>query len=664
MQSSSWKAGAALLAACWAFAGADALAQLPTPPYTTVHTVASADVAVPVEETLPIANAGTYQVTLTDLGAQLPTPAPLASVKLAVTGGGSIVGTPLSAPGSTSFDAAAGSYIIHIVGTPGNVPGSGPFGITVTDAGHNVVASYSGTLALPQAGIPSNQGVLTGSFTVQTSGSYQVTLADLQFPAALNTLTLALVQQGMGLVMSLPAAGTNAVALQSGVTYDVFAVGQSTSSPSAGLYGASITAAGGGTPVFARSVPVGVVTLVASPALAAGNYTLTLSDPKVPAALTSVGAAVALYGQSAAQLNAPGSTGLVATANTYQVYGFGVAGASGTGSYALALQPTGGAAVLSVARAVSAPGSAVKAFSFDAQVPSAGGYTVNLADFALPSAFTALSAVAIQNGASLGSQTGPGAVSIVAATGPLSVLAFAQPAASGSLFGLDLEPSGTTDPVFATTQGVGELFAGQQIAIDAAGTYKVTVTDVGFPSPFTNLGVVVTRGANQFGSIFVGGDFTFVATPGNYFVNFIAQPGGSDHAGTYALNVVSAPPAPIVTLTTDRASVTSGQTVNLIWTSQNASGCNASGGWSGTQPVNGNATSTALTANTTFTLTCTGTGGSSAKSVDVAVTAAPADGGGGGTVDPDLLLMLLLALAWRSASRRPSRVSHAGYLQF
>jgi hypothetical protein len=666
---SSRKPAVLLLAMCWAFVAADSHAELPTPPYTAVHTVAAADSAVPVEETLDIAAAGTYQITLTDLGAQLPTPAPLASVQLAITGGSSIVGTPLSAPGSSSFAATAGVYVIHVVGLPGNVSGSGPFGITVSDASHNTVASFSGTLALPQAAAPSNQGVMTGSFTVQTSGNYQVNLSDLQFPATLNTLTLAIVVQGGALLITLPAAGTNTVALQSGVTYDIFAIGQSTASPAAGLYGASVTPSGGGTPVFARTEPVGAVSLVAGPALAAGNYTLTLTDLKLPLALAQLGAVVSLNGQAAAQLNAAGSTPLVATANTYQVFALGLPAASGTGSYALALQPASGPAALSIARAVSVPGGAVAALSYDTQVASGGGYTVNLADFALPAQFVSLSAVAVQNGVSLGSQHGPGALSVVAAVGPVSLLAFAQPAASGSLFGLDLEPSGTTNPVFAITQGLGELFAAQQIAIDTAGTYKVTVSDVGFPSPLANLGVVVTRGANQFGSIFVGGDFSFVATPGNYFVNFIAQPGGSDHAGTYALSIVSAPPAPIVTLTTDGSSVASGSTVDLIWTSQNATACTASGGWTGKQPTSGTATSPALTANTTFTLTCTGAGGSTPKSVNVTVTAAPSGGGGGGALTPELLFVLAAALGarWLPRARRRggrlSRISHAGFLQ-
>src|SRR4029077_7528993 len=116
--------------------------------------------------------------------------------------------------------------------------------------------------------------------------------------------------------------------------------------------------------------PVGAVSLVAGPALAAGNYTLTLTDLKLPLALAQLGAVVSLNGQAAAQLNAAGSTPLVATANTYQVFALGLPAASGTGSYALALQPASGPAALSIARAVSVPGGAVAALSYDTQVAS------------------------------------------------------------------------------------------------------------------------------------------------------------------------------------------------------------------------------------------------------------------------------------------------------
>ncbi|HXW74493.1 MAG TPA: hypothetical protein VEK10_06740 [Steroidobacteraceae bacterium] len=655
----SWKAGAVLLATCWALLCSESRAQAPSPPFQAVHTVAAPDRAVPVEDTLNIANSGTYEITLTDLGAQLPTPAPLASVKLAITSGSAIVGTPLSGPGSASFNATPGAYVIHVVGLPGTVPGSGPFGITVTDSSNNQVASFSGTLALPQTAVPSNEGVLTGSFEVQTGGSYQVTLSDLQFPASLSTLTLAITVQGGMLVTTLPATGTQSVNLPTGV-YDIFAVGQSSGSPPAGLYGVNVSPSGGGTSLFTRTVAVGAVSLVASPSLGAGNYTLTLADLKVPSSLAQLGAVIAVNGQAAAQLNSAGSTPFTATANTYEVFALGVPGPSGTGSYTLAVQPTGGgAAALSVARAVSTPGGAVQAFSFDTEVPTAGGYTLNLADFALPAPFVSLSAVATQNGATLGNaQQGAGAQSVIASAGPLTLLVFAQPAASsGSLFGIDLEPSGTTNPVFATTQGVGELFSVQEINIGTGGTYAVSVSDVGFPAPLANLAVVVTRGANQFGSIFAGGKFSFVATPGNYFLNFLAQPGGSDQAGTYALGIASAPAAPLVTFTSDANSVASGGTVNLVWTSQNATACSASGGWSGKQPTSGSMTSPALTSTTTFTLSCSGAGGSTAKSLQVSVTGGSSGGGGGGELSPALLLALSAGLLFRGRRTRLLRAA-------
>jgi hypothetical protein len=563
----------------------------------------------------------------------------------------------LSAAGNTSFSATPGTYVIHVVGQPGAVPGSGPFGITVTDSMQNPIASFSGTLALPQASVPNNEGVLTGSFTVPTNASYQVSLADLQLPQALTTLTLAITIQGGALVTTLPAAGNISVALQSGVTYDIFAVGQSTATPSAGLYGVNVSPAGGGTPVYGNAVPVGAVALVGTPPLKAQNYTLKISDLTVPAALAQLSAALTLFGQPVAQLGAAGTTPIAGTVNTYQAFALALPSASGTGGYAMALQPASGPAPLDVARAVSAPGGAVLAYSYDGQVPSSGAYMLELADFGLPAQFVSLSAAAVQSGAVLGSPLhAAGSQTVNAAAGALSVLVFAQAAAAGSLFGVDLKTSANAKPVFAATQGVGELFSAQPLNIVANGTYQVTVSDVGFPAPFQNLAVVVTRGADQLGSIFVSGNFSFAATPGNYFVNLIAQPAGSDEAGTYALSVATAPPAPVVTLSSDRSSVSSGETVNLIWTSQNATKCTASDGWSGDQPLNGNKTTAALTATTKFTLTCTGGGVSTAKSVTVTVSASSSGSGGGGAIQPEVLALLLSLVLLRTvAVMRSSR---------
>ena len=78
-------------------------------------------------------------------------------------------------------------------------------------------------------------------------------------------------------------------------------------------------------------------------------------------------------------------------------------------------------------------------------------------------------------------------------------------------------------------------------------------------------------------------------------------------------------PVPTVTLTASAASVTSGQTVTLTWSSTNADSCTASGGWNGSEPTSGSASSAALTASTNFTLTCTGSSGSTSQSASVAL---------------------------------------------
>ncbi len=359
----SWRTGALALIICCAFAPR-------TPAQNTlldvVQTVALPGVAAPVEHSFSVSIAGTYHITLTDLGAQLPAPAPLASVQMAITSGAAIVGTPLTAPGTATISAQPGTYVIHVVGTPGAVPGSGPIGIAVTNASNTLIDSFSDTLATPPASIPDNTGVLSGTFTVPTSGSYQVTLSDLQFPQSLRTLLLAITQQGGEIVTTLAAAGTTVLpagTLQPNTTYDVFAIGQAGGALNAGLFGVTIAPAGGGALTFAHTTPVGAVALLGSPALAAQNYTLKLSDLANPGPLAQLGAVVALNGQAVAQLAAAGMQAFVGSAGTYQVFALAEPGASGQGSYAVALEPASGITPFSVARAVVAAGGALAANS-------------------------------------------------------------------------------------------------------------------------------------------------------------------------------------------------------------------------------------------------------------------------------------------------------------
>jgi hypothetical protein len=185
------------------------------------------------------------------------------------------------------------------------------------------------------------------------------------------------------------------------------------------------------------------------------------------------------------------------------------------------------------------------------------------------------------------------------------------------------------------------------------------VTDLGFPANFANLAVIVTRGTSKIGSIFGGGTLQFNATGGDYLINFVAQPGtGTYAAGTYSIVVEQSPPAATVTLQASPASVSSGGTATLTWSSANTSSCTASsspaGAWSGTVATSGTATSVALTATTTFTLTCVGTDGTSpSQTATVTVTSATSSGhNGGGAIGADLIVLLAGALGLRLAGRR------------
>jgi hypothetical protein len=634
-----------------------------------VHTIADPSQGVPVECSFDVSVAGTYRVTLNDLGVVPGTspavPSPLASVKLGVTSGTTVVGTVLTAPGDMQFDATIGTYVIRVVGLPGTDAGSGPIGIKVTNtADSTLLASFSSTLAKPYLDFPATVGTLDDSFTVQTDGSYVVTLADRQLPQPLTTLTLVITTSDGTFVTNPPlgAAGSATVTLQHGVTYRILGAGKADTTVNAGLFSASVAPAGGGTPVYSKMVAIGTVAPLAAVTLSAGGtYALHLSDLSYPVALTSLEALVAVNGQVVAQLTSAGtSPTFTSVAGTYQVFAVATAATSGattSGSYAVSLTLQGGAPALSVARAVSpAAGTTPSSYSFDTNIPTAGSYAFDLADFGFPTAFASLAAVVVQNGAVLGQPlTIAGTQNVPVAAGPLSVLVFSQPGTAGSLFGVGLTAAGAA-PVFEVTQGVGQLFTARQVSITAAGGYAVNVSDVQFPAALATFAAVVTRGPQSVGSIYGKGTFGFQApTPGNYFVNFIATPNGTDKAGTYSLRLV---PGPSVKLDGDVTTIASGGVVHLKWSSVNTDSCTGSGGWSGAKTASTTETtetSATLTADTTFTLTCSGEGTTAAQSVKITVTAAPpassGGGGGGGALDTSLVLVLL-AFVLRGSSRR------------
>jgi len=88
--------------------------------------------------------------------------------------------------------------------------------------------------------------------------------------------------------------------------------------------------------------------------------------------------------------------------------------------------------------------------------------------------------------------------------------------------------------------------------------------------------------------------------------------------------VQSATPSPTVDLKVDgkdgTISKNTGESAALLWTSTNATSCQAGGGWSGSKQTSGNQTLTSLASSAVYTLTCTGAGGSAQDSVTINVS--------------------------------------------
>jgi Subtilase family len=101
----------------------------------------------------------------------------------------------------------------------------------------------------------------------------------------------------------------------------------------------------------------------------------------------------------------------------------------------------------------------------------------------------------------------------------------------------------------------------------------------------------------------------------------------------FALLPQAVPPAPTLTLAAN--SIVVGSSTTITWSSANATGCTASGSWTGALAASGTQTETPGAAGTdTYTLTCANAAGTSpAASATLTVTAKPSSGGGGGSLE-------------------------------
>ena len=111
------------------------------------------------------------------------------------------------------------------------------------------------------------------------------------------------------------------------------------------------------------------------------------------------------------------------------------------------------------------------------------------------------------------------------------------------------------------------------------------------------------------------GTLTAVRTH-SYTLSWSGAGGSVSQTATVAVGSL---PVPTVTLSANPAQVAQSGTSVLTWSSQNATSCTASGGWSGAKNLSGTEQTAALAQTTTFSLACTGLGGTGNAATTVTV---------------------------------------------
>ena len=608
----------------------------------------SAALAAPAPQTFTVTQAGTYTVQLTDLD----TPSSLSALSVAVASSAATA-TRLDAPGgNASMDVllAAGQYTVQPLATAAGAS-AGSFAVTVTSQGTmNPLFQHQWAVAANAAAQPTGQSTLSTSFTVTDGGSYQLTVTDRSFPAALNGLQLLLAAGSTplcNLTLVAGSASCNAT-LAAGSSYDLFIVAQGAAPAYAGAYSVKIvggssgstTAYGATLPVGALAQPIGGITVPVTE-----SVTVEISDLGLPATLVSAQALVAQGGDVLQTFPAAGTATFTSPAGSMQVFTLAQAdAASGEGALAIYVSDAGGA-LADVAVPVTLSGH--YGYVFAHTIGAAGTYQFSATDFQLPSPLPTLHTLVEQRGAPVAN----GLASAVPGLQPgvVNMLAFATVggAPASGLFGIDLTGPNGSEPPYEITQGVGAAFRSTTVDIVASGgSYVANLTDLGFPANFSQVWFIGTRGQSVVAQIIGSNHVSFnVPSSGTYVINVLAQVGAGQHYGLYGFNLAPAPPAPVVSLNASASSVVSGGHVTLTWSATDATGCTASDGWSGMLAASGSQDSAALTATTTFTLTCNGDGGAGSAQVTVQVTQPPSSSGGGGALGAGTVCMLALAVA-------------------
>ncbi len=244
--------------------------------------------------------AGSYQATANDFGLT----APLAQLQFAVAQNGKIL-TSEDVVGTVKFTAAAGPLVLLASATPGT-GGNGLFDVNVQTAAATPQLIFDKVQPVSTSGVFTSQAITLGN-----SGSFDVTLTDLAFPAQFQTL--ALIGSSAGTVLgTIYSGGTFPITVAPG-NLQLTLVAIPASAQQYGLYGLQVT----------PSAPT--VTLTASPTTVTAGAPTTLTWT-----VTNATACTASGGAFTGSQSATGGTAAVVVAAT-TTYTLTCTGVGGTG---------------------------------------------------------------------------------------------------------------------------------------------------------------------------------------------------------------------------------------------------------------------------------------------------------------------------------------------
>jgi hypothetical protein len=188
-------------------------------------------------------------------------------------------------------------------------------------------------------------------------------------------------------------------------------------------------------------------------------------------------------------------------------------------------------------------------------------------------------------------------------------------------------PGGTT----SNTQGI-QVFIAPTASISVSPKAVVSGAPISLIWSSTNANACQASGAwGSFPISTSGNESGTAAAPGTYAYGITCTgPYGGSATDSSSFTVYAQPTA---TLVAGQSALTAGASTTLTWTSSQATGCSASGDWSGALALSGSQAVTPKTPGTyTYNLSCQNAAAAVQKVVTLTVTAPRSGGGGGGSV--------------------------------